>query len=75
MLSREFAGQALPSYILNNFIGVLNEEVIGEYDKDYLLWLAQDNEILFRNLIDNLYEKIKITKLYYLKGITTKSIF
>jgi len=50
-LSSSFNSQPLHSYILNNFIGVLNEEVIGEYDEDYFIWIAEDNAELIKNLL------------------------
>lgn len=41
----------LENYVINNFIGVINDEIIGaNYDKDYFLWLS-DN---YRNLIKNI---------------------
>jgi hypothetical protein len=47
----------LPSYIINNFIGVLNEEVLGEkFDADYLIWLAGTHGNLVRNLLTCLFE-------------------
>lgn len=55
-LNSGLKNQPLHSYIINNFIGVLNEEVIGdEFDEDYLIWLAQDNGELIRTLLSCLH--------------------
>lgn len=56
-LNSSLKNHSLYSYIINNFIGVLNEEVIGdEYDEDYFIWIAQDDAELIKNLLSCLSE-------------------
>jgi hypothetical protein len=36
----------LSIYILNNFIGVINDEILGSnYDENYFLWLSEINQL------------------------------
>lgn len=55
----------LQNYILNNFIGVINDEIIGyKYDEDYFLWLSGHNKKLMTNIL----KFLSSLKLDYIKN-------
>lgn len=47
----------LYTYIIENFIGVLQEEVLGEYNEEYLIHVSGERSLLVKNLLTLLRNK------------------
>ncbi|WP_442598179.1 hypothetical protein [Neobacillus sp. D3-1R] len=53
-LFEHYQHNELATYIINNFIGVLNDEVLGVYDENYFLWVSGNRQTLINNLLNAL---------------------